>query len=354
MGFFDALRMETRFPTGSTKVKIGAPAADMSGSMTDREWANRDERINAELARQLRGQEERDRLYQETQFRRNPNVVYDNSLEKENRLTKYQQEQIRLDDKRIDATANYNQDRVDFQREKQEQDSEVRRMRADVYKFKAENPAARIITQRGGDVIAYDPVNNRVLRSFGSSGLLSEADRIELEQSGATNLEGVRAQNASALEGQRQEGRIAAIGAQGLQQRQTNAAKPGEEMLPTQQKVQQYLQAKQLASNPEYARYFKFSGANDFSMVPPGFMSGDYGVYKDLQNKVYGSNTPAQEPATISPPMQLPNQTPPTTTKPADGKVLVTGPDGKQYRIPSARVPAYTAGGYKVVQPGQK
>lgn len=54
--------------------------------------------------------------------------------------------------------------------------------RADVYRFKAENPGVKIIAPKGGNIQAINSATGEVVQDFGSSGTLSDSARIALEQ----------------------------------------------------------------------------------------------------------------------------------------------------------------------------
>lgn len=64
----------------------------------------------------------------------------------------------------------------------------ISQQRADVYAFKANNPGIKIIAPKGGDVMAINSATGEVVKNFGSSGTLSDADRIDLEQSGRMEI----------------------------------------------------------------------------------------------------------------------------------------------------------------------
>jgi len=220
------------------------------------------------------------------------NVRYDADADRFNRLSAWQKEQSRLREMEIASRGDIAEERIDFQREKQTQDADIRQQRADVYKFKAENPGARIVVQKGGNILAINPSTGDVIRSFGPSGVMADKDRMEMEAE--TKMDQINRQGEIA--GQRAEAAAAArvneIRARGEETRTTEAARPTKEPLPSQQKVDQYLRAKRLAnSNPEYAKYFNF-GTNDFTMKKPYF--GDQATYDQLFNEIYSEATPTE------------------------------------------------------------
>lgn len=54
--------------------------------------------------------------------------------------------------------------------------------RADVYRFKAENPGLMIVAPKGGNIKAINRATGQTVRDFGPAGTLADADRIALEQ----------------------------------------------------------------------------------------------------------------------------------------------------------------------------
>lgn len=60
--------------------------------------------------------------------------------------------------------------------------------RADVYKFKAENPGVKIVAPKGGNIIAINSATGQTVKDFGPAGTLSDDERIKLEQTGRMDL----------------------------------------------------------------------------------------------------------------------------------------------------------------------
>ncbi len=126
-------------------------------------------------------------------------------------VSEYQQEQLKnqraeigLRNKQLEATTGINQQKVD-----------ISRNRADVYKFKAENPNVKIVAQRGGSILAINPMDGSVIANLGPTGNMDEADRLALEQDQALARIGETGNQARLTEDTRQAGRESLAATQG-------------------------------------------------------------------------------------------------------------------------------------------
>lgn len=254
-------------------------------------------------------------------------------------------------------TALYNQMSVDLREKAQiakEQNDEAKlkvlQNRADVYRFKAENPNYKFILPKGGNVQAFNPLTGQSRDTGIPTGSLSELDKINLGQEDALERIGATGDEARDTENLRQTGRLAAIGARGEEARKTRVTIPGgvsgqrtKTEQPTQTKVRQYNAAKEIANtNPELAKFIKFTGTNEFTIRPTGkggWASPDGPTEQqaaELKRLIYGG------PITY---LENVNQTPLKSTEPGTIRVEV---NGKTFRFKGTAQEAQAAG-YKVI-----
>lgn len=222
----------------------------------------------------------------------------------------------------------------------QNEKTRIAEMRAQVYEFKAKNPMAKIISPKGGNIQAINPITGGVIADFGPAGTMSDADRINLEQTNAmarqddaqasrTQYQKTAAENAEELESMRQTGREAI---QMMPPRSTTVEKPETS---TQEKTKYYNNAQKVANTRPDLRQFIKPGQNtgDFEIEPPGktWYGGTSGPtpeqYEELKTLIYG--TPPVKKTNVPPPDVKPTQ-PVNTPPPAPntgGRATGAGPN---------------------------
>lgn len=84
---------------------------------------------------------------------------------------------------------------------------DIQQQRTNIAKFRAENPDAKIIAPKGGNVRAINPITGQVIADFGSTGTMTDEERIALEGAQAIEQIGARTAGAKELETHRQTGR---------------------------------------------------------------------------------------------------------------------------------------------------
>lgn len=214
-----------------------------------------------------------------------------------------------------------------------EEKTRIARLRSDVYKYKAENPNAKIIVKPGGNTIAVNPITGRTIMDFGPSGKMTDAEKIDMEQANALERIEANAENATELEGTRQTNRETNIGLQGEQNRLTRGTPTGNQAAatnrpetPNNTRIRQFNSAKELvARNPALAPFVKFNGT-DFQVIPmnpnPGFFSRPapnqqqynqiieaiYGAPRPMTSRDTGEKPPAVQQTRIPPPTGARNQ----------------------------------------------
>lgn len=209
-----------------------------------------------------------------------------------------------------------------FKKDKQEEDSAIRKQRADVYEFKAKNPNARIVIEKGGRIKAINPITGALIADLGDSGTLSDEDKMILSQQGQQELEGLRQTGRTELQNTRGNQALEQIGARTAGEIQVNAARPTPERLPTQQRIQQYMKATQaLNEHPEWRRYLSL-GDNDFTIKEPTF-GGDGATVDAIYKYIYGTDRNKS----TSPGSVVENKTPTSTTKKVETQPINTTDD---------------------------
>lgn len=253
-----------------------------------------------------------------------------------NRTLAYNQANLDLNErKRVDK------EKYDDSRIKVSQD------RAEIYRFKAENPNFKFVMPKGGNVMAMDPATGQSHDTGIPTGSLSDLDRLNLTQENTLNAIGARDQNAQDLEGIRQEGRETLAGIRGNEARLTKSTVPGSALgkgeQSTQKKVREYLNAREiLNTDPELSKFIKLTGTNEFEVAQPStsFWGNPNGPtveqYKKLQQLIFGTG-----------PSVSPTQTkaPNSTT----GSIRVQNKEGKTGTFKGTPEEAVAAG-YTVIR----
>lgn len=105
-----------------------------------------------------------------------------------NYISPYQEASLALRNRALDTQTDLKERALTETERKGQVTTDVSQQRANVYEWKAKNPNKRIIANRGGNLIAVDPITGKseeVKDARGqsiSSGTLSESDKIELNQ----------------------------------------------------------------------------------------------------------------------------------------------------------------------------
>ena len=172
--------------------------------------------------------------------------------------------------------------------------AQIRTHRADVYDFKAHNPGMKLITPKGGNIQAYDPITGETKDTGIPSGSLTDLDKINLQAD--DKMEQIHATGDE---------RRKTVVTQGEEARKTKTTvgggtlKPGtgpngKPELPTQTRVRQFNAARELFNtHPEVQQFLKL-GNNDFTLTPPSknFFGQDSGPsqeqYDLMKKAIYG------------------------------------------------------------------
>ncbi len=102
---------------------------------------------------------------------------------------------------------------------------DIKQQLADVAKFKAQNPALKTLTPKGGNVMLFDPLTGQLHDTGIDSGTLSEQDKIELTGDEARSTESNKQTGRMQLQGVKGNQNLEAIGARIAGQKDINANK---------------------------------------------------------------------------------------------------------------------------------
>lgn len=271
MGFTERLRMASIYkPAPPPGPGVGAARSSGNPGFSPREIAQREERINGELANRVAMQDQMD---MRQQANKPMDVKYD-PYEGSGKLTPWQKSQEETARAAIDARGDVNDEKLDFAREKQAQEVPIRQQRADVYEWSKRNPSAKILNQPDGKTLAVHAVTGEILADFGSSGKSSDATKAKVGLENDLTRINTQAGHATDLAKLRQTGAGGAldqIAARTAGQIDVNEAKGQDPLSPTQYKVDQFNKIMAFTrANPEYAQFVKTKG-NDFRFdVPEG------------------------------------------------------------------------------------
>lgn len=198
---------------------------------------------------------------------------------------------------------------------------QIREQRAAVYEFKAKNPNLKIVTTKGGNVIAMNPQTGATIDTGIPTGSLSEADKLNLTQEDM--LERIHERGDESRE---------TVKVRGAESRLTKStpsgtisSKPTKTELPTQTRTRQVNNARQLAnSDPTLAPFIQFDG-NNVTIVPPsegwlGHKGPTKKQFDKIKAAVYGTDIPINQPTrtgsdNTSNPTKTPNAANPIATK---------------------------------------
>jgi hypothetical protein len=226
-----------------------------------------------------------------TEERQPKNVVFNPNYEKQK--IELQREALRLRGEQQEAEA-----AQDIRQ------SSVAKQRADVYEYMALNPEMRLITPKGGNVIAFNPRDGSMMDLGIPTGTLKEEDLERMKQSyeleKTEKTEGMRTEREKELEGVRQTGRESLEGMRQRGRERIEDIRQRNERgeLPTQTRVRIANRARELAAkNPNLSDYITVDpGSNAVTIKKPGrFMGMETGPsqeeYNSIVDSLYGEET---------------------------------------------------------------
>lgn len=221
-----------------------------------------------------------------------------------NIMSPYEQATIDFKNRELEQKRSLGTGKLDVTSEGQNQRFEVAKERNSIAEFKANNPGKKFQISKGGNIFAFDPITGEGQDTGISSGTLSDKEKIEitntgdlaeieargniqkdiqrvrgtqaLDQIGARvagqkDIQGLRGDQAKELQGTKGDQSLAAIAARAAEQRKTNAARPQDNLLPSQSKILEANKARELInSNPELAPFLEKNQDGTYSVMAPG------------------------------------------------------------------------------------
>lgn len=149
---------------------------------------------------------------------------------------------------------------------------ENQKIRTEAYAYDKKNPNLQKIVPKTGNVQLYNPKTGETKDTGIDVGGLSEEEKQKLRTGGKLEEIKARLEGNIKLEGAKQTNRITNIGLGGEQARETKAAPSGMAGTPTQEKIQQYNNARQtLLEHPEWKKFITLdvNGPNTFTIHEP-------------------------------------------------------------------------------------
>lgn len=244
---------------------------------------------------------------------------------------------------------------------KDEARTKIMQDRADVYRLKSIRPNFKFDFS-GPEVLVSDPTTGKVERTGISTGSLSDADKLAMQQEQALERIGATGAEARETEGVRQTGRETIAETRGWQVANIpDPANPGQQIAvkinqitgevmpitmgdkpigpvarpsaaggrgaesPAQLKVRQFNSARQLASTrPDLAKFIKLGTGNNFTIVQPGRFSGPTPEqFEEINTSVFGGGPLIQQPTRTGAPSTV-STTPPSTRPVANAPLTKT------------------------------
>lgn len=90
---------------------------------------------------------------------------------------------------------------------------DIKQQMANIANYKAKNPGLKALMPKGGNVTLYNPATGEMTDTGVDTGTLSEQDKLDLMAEQAQGLEGTRQAGRMQLQGEKQKGSLAQIGA---------------------------------------------------------------------------------------------------------------------------------------------
>lgn len=234
---------------------------------------------------------------------------------------------------------------------------DLQKIRTKAYDFSKRNPNHIYKIGADGSIIGINPQNNQteILKDDDGnpikSNVLSDKEKIELQNTGRLNVTKEAGSQARQTEGTKQINRLTNIEESGKQRRLTKGAPGNFNSSPTQEKVNQYNNArKALLEHPEWSNYITLdkNGPNTFEVHPPSsghwFSSGpDDKTHKAITEAILGKPGSAADKKIDTVQQKTDTKTEETRVNVVDittGKVIGTIPKGdvskldtKKYKV---------------------
>jgi hypothetical protein len=192
----------------------------------------------------------------------------------------------------IQRKQDYGEQNLDIKRGGQD----IQQQRTDILDFKARNPGMKVLTPKGGNYQFYDPIKGVTHDTGIPTGSLSREDELAITGQQRMDQIGARGDIQQSLGTQRGNQALANIAARTAGQKDIRNTAPVKPMLPTQERVQQNIRARQLInSNPDLAQFVTVDPTTgSFNITPPsegytGHSGPTDEQYQRIQEAIYGA-----------------------------------------------------------------
>jgi len=212
-----------------------------------------------------------------------PNVVYQPSLAE---MQKPEMAAVDLAREEIGAKVGMGREEISSKEKIASFEGSLKDKQLQIEAWKAQNPEGKLVTSEDGRVSLVNPIDGSVTPTGLKSGDLSERQKLEMEQEGA-----------SALETQRQIGREKIVETQNAS-REAIARLNNQTQAPSQTKQEYFNRAQELrARNPKYADYITALPDGTLEIKEPGRW-GDLSQneYNHIVNFIFGGKLSVESP----------------------------------------------------------
>ena len=254
---------------------------------------------------------------------------------------------------KLDQTSEIAKAKLDLATDQGGRKLDIAQQRANIYKYKTEHPNMQFKISKGGNFIAFNPLDGSEIDTGVDSGTMSEEDKQKLI--GSQKMEQIEAQgkNAQDLQGIRGAQALEQIGkrVQGAKEVKGITSFHGE--LPTQTKVRQANTARELINTrPDLSQFIHMNTDGTFTVdAPSEGVTGHSGPtleqYTTIRNSLYPPSSNPRD--TNLPASGSTTTTAKSSTTVEDGKVIVQDKDGKQFKLPKTQLDDAKKQGYTEV-----
>jgi hypothetical protein len=193
----------------------------------------------------------------------------------------------------IQRKQDYGEQNLDIKRGGQD----IQQQRTNILDFKAKHPNVQFQKIPGGNVTYFDPATRKIVDTGIDSGTWTDAEKAENRNTAQMEQISRRGDIQKDLGTQRGNQALANIAARTAGQKDIRDTAPVKPMLPTQERVQQNIRARQLInSNPDLAQFVTVDPATgSFTVTPPstGYFGGQGGPtkeqYQQIQDAIFGA-----------------------------------------------------------------
>jgi len=171
----------------------------------------------------------------------------------------------------------------------------VSQQRANIYQFKATHPNMKIVSDKGGNFYAVDPITGKSMDTGISTGTVSDEEKLNI--TGGQRLDEItaRGKTQQANIAARTKGEEDVAAARGAEARQTKQSPTAQPTLPSQINRDQMNKARQIKNtDSELGPFVNIDQGGNFTITPPaegifGHSGPTSDQYHRINNAIYGS-----------------------------------------------------------------